>query len=324
MNVFAKAAMRSLALCLATPAWAQSADWTVSEASGRVVVRDAAGDHPVVRGTAIRAGTTLLTGVSSRAVLVRGEDFVTVSAASRIRVPDAKAPGMVQMFLEWGTGLFKVKHTDKPHFGVQTPYLAAVVKGTTFTVTVGQDGTSLQVIDGAVGVATIDGGANELIRPGMVAMISSGDRYRLSVQGQQSRVIDSPQRETAPAGPSSEAPPAPKTGETNKGDDVPKAADAGPQKGQDDFAWSDVSDSVIIQPIEAKPVDIGAATGGLVSNDGNSSTSVAVVAVVPVARGKDGGDGAGAGKGSGDDGKSTAPGGKGSGDDKGAEPGKGS
>jgi hypothetical protein len=176
---------------------------------------------------------------------------------------------MVQIFLEWGTGLFKVKHTDKPHFGVKTPYLAAVVKGTTFTVTVGDEGSSLQVLDGAVGVATIDGGADELIRPGMVAVVGAGDRYRLTVQGQNSRTIDSPMR-------GSES--------TPKVEDAPKASDTSSKKGDDDFAWSEVSSSVITEPVEAKPVDLGSLTGGLVSNGGSSST-VAMSAIVPIARG---------------------------------------
>ena len=142
MNSFLRAAVGASLLFAAEPAFAQDGSWTVSEASGRVVLRDASGDHPLRRGAIVASGTTLLTGVSSRAVLVRGEDFVTVSASSRVRLPDAKAASLMQVFLEWGTGLFRIKHTDKPHFGVQTPYLAAVVKGTTFSVTVSANPSS--------------------------------------------------------------------------------------------------------------------------------------------------------------------------------------
>ncbi|QDZ06862.1 hypothetical protein FPZ24_04700 [Sphingomonas panacisoli] len=274
-----KITLSTFALCLSAPAWAAGADWTVSEASGRVVTRDASGDHPIARGSIIPAGATVVTGAGARAVLVRGDDFVTVSAASRVRVPDAKSPSMVQMFLEWGTGLFKVKHTDKPHFGVKTPYLAAVVKGTTFTVTVGQDGSSLQVLDGAVGVATNDGGANELIRPGMVAVVGAGDQYRLTIQGQNSRVIDSPMRGSRTPATAEDSP---KIGET-----APTPTNNGSgttAKSNDDFAWSEVSNSVVGAPVEAKPVDLETVTGGLVSN-GSASATVAMSAAVPVAPG---------------------------------------
>jgi ferric-dicitrate binding protein FerR (iron transport regulator) len=39
------------------------------------------------------------------------------------------------------------------------------VKGTTFSVTVSPTGASVQVIEGAVEVATNDGGARQLVEP---------------------------------------------------------------------------------------------------------------------------------------------------------------
>src|SRR3546814_14786860 len=62
--------------------------------------------------------------------------------------------------------VFSIKKKLTPHFGVQTPYLAAVVKGTTFSVTVDGTGASVQVVEGAVEVSTLDGGARDLILPG--------------------------------------------------------------------------------------------------------------------------------------------------------------
>lgn len=258
------------ALLSSTSALAQTGRWTVSEASGRVVVRDASGDHAAQRGSIVPAGATLMTSPGARAVLVRGEDFVTVAANSRLRVPEAaQTAGLFQMIEEWGNAVFRIKHLAKPHFAVQTPYLAAVVKGTTFSVTVTPQGASLQVIDGAVEVATNDGGAHELVRPGTVAMVSATDRFRLSVQGQSSRAIDSPQR---PAGGGASAPTA------QKGPDRSSAVAAG----ADDIAWSDVSSGVIAAPIEAKPVDLGAVTGGMVSGASDGKLAAAVVA--PAAR----------------------------------------
>ena len=71
------------------------------------------------------------------------------------------------------------------------------MKGSTFSVTVGAEGSSLQVTEGLVEVSTLDGGARDLVRPGDVAMISAGDKYRLSISGDQSIVIDSPARPVA-------------------------------------------------------------------------------------------------------------------------------
>ena len=261
MTTFKTLAGVVVMLC-STSALAQAGGWTITEASGRVVVRDAGGERVVGRGAAVPAGATLATGPGARAVVVRGEDFVTVAANSRLRVPTAvQATGMLQLIEEWGNAVFKIKKQAKPHFAVQTPYMAAVVKGTTFSITVGAEGASLQVIEGAVEVATTDGGARDLVLPGAVATVTAADRYRLSVQGQQKRDLDSPARGAAP---STVAP-------------APSVEPAALTIGFEDMAAPEGSVDVIDAPIEARPVDLAALTGGLVSG---KATAVLVAALV--------------------------------------------
>ena len=99
------------ALLCSTSAYAQSAPWTISEASGRVVIRDGAGDHAGARGATVPAGATVMTGATGRAILVRGQDFVTLSANARMRLPGAaQAGGLFQMIQEWGNALFRIEH----------------------------------------------------------------------------------------------------------------------------------------------------------------------------------------------------------------------
>ena len=77
---------------------------------------------------------------------------------------------------------YDIGRQPNPHFGVDTPYLAAVVKGTVFSITVAEEGATLQVTEGAVETSTIDGGARDLILPGSVAMVAAGDDRRLIVE----------------------------------------------------------------------------------------------------------------------------------------------
>ena len=181
------AAMSSAAMAApATPGW------KVSEVSGDVRVVENGRPRAAVRGALLASGSMVVTGARARAVIVRGGEFVVVSPNSRLRLaPPEQQGGIIQAIVEFGTSLFRIEHKAAPHFGVQTPYLAAVVKGTTFTVTVGDDGSSVQVTEGAVEVSTLDGGAADLIRPGMIASVGAADRYQLSVQGDVSRVIRS-------------------------------------------------------------------------------------------------------------------------------------
>jgi hypothetical protein len=197
-----------LAAAAAVPAQAQSAAWRVSEVSGDVRISEAGRTRAATRG-ALLSGGSVIAGARSRAVLVRGRQYVVVSPGSTVRV-DGPAGGdgsIVEVAVEAGNALFKVDRRETPHFRVRTRYLAAVVRGTTFSVTVTPTGGTVQVTEGAVQVSTVDGGASDLIRPGMIARIGASDLYRLTISGDEERVIRSP---AAPAGTVST--PAPQSG----------------------------------------------------------------------------------------------------------------
>ena len=190
-----------LLLLSATPAHAQrQAGWRVSEVSGDVRISEGGRSRAATRGALLASGSTITAGGRARAVLVRGQQYVTVSPNTQLRVAEPQAQqsrGFIQIITDWGSALFRVDRREAPHFGVQTPYLAAVVRGTTFTVTVGPSGASVQVTEGAVEVSTLDGGASDMVRPGMIASVGASDLFQLTINGDQERVIRS---RNAPAG----------------------------------------------------------------------------------------------------------------------------
>jgi hypothetical protein len=300
---------------------AQVAQWTLSEASGRVIVRDAGGEHAARRGSLVVPGATLSTGPGSRAVVVRGKDFVTVAANSRIRIPTAdQNSGGFDVVQEWGNAVFQIEKKKNPHFGVRTPYLAAVVKGTTFSITVTHEGASLQVLEGAVETSTGDGGARELIRPGIVASVSAADQFRLTVRGTDTRTIDSPARGAAPAAgsapaastapasetqqPEPQPQPEPKTSET-----APPSTAAMPTSPsaaeQVDRSADMLAAQTISEMITAQPTDLGKATGGLIG--GTNMVQVASAQVAALTR-VDSNHNGPAGNGPGNPGPGSAPG----------------
>ena len=163
-------------IMFATASGASAADkpWAVTEASGDVRVVVGGQTKAVKRGALLASGSLLVTGAQARAVIVHGGDAVVVSQNSRLKIAEPSPErGIFATMVEYGTSLFRIKHTNTPHFGVKTPYLAAVVKGTTFTVNVGPVGSSVQVTEGAVEVATLDGGAADLITPGNIASVAA-------------------------------------------------------------------------------------------------------------------------------------------------------
>jgi hypothetical protein len=139
-----------------SPANAAPRDWQVSESSGSVSIETEGAARPAQRGLTLKQGDSVSTGANGRAVIVRGGEYVVISPKSKVRISKPAETGAItQIYQYLGSALFKIEKKQTPHFGVKTPYLAAVVKGTTFNVTVTSQGATVQVTEGRVEVATV-------------------------------------------------------------------------------------------------------------------------------------------------------------------------
>jgi hypothetical protein len=235
-------------------AYAGAPGWTISESSGKVSVVSTGVVKVAVRGGALTTGDFVTTGANGRAVLVRGEEYLVVAPNSRIRVADpAKSGGMTQIIEHFGNVIYKIKKMTMPHFAVETPFLAAVVKGTTFSVTVTEKGASVQVVEGKVEVATRDGGASYMVLPGDIGSVSAGAPASLNVQGRETRTIQSTMPATA----------TPKV--------EPIAASLG-----DHADDSQPAVTVIAQAVGEGPVRLDAVSDGMVKGDSSLLAMVAV------------------------------------------------
>ena len=159
--------------------------WHVESHSGTVHVQ-AAGLQPVALTPNVRlgAGSTIETGRDGRVVLVRGDETIIVSPGTALALPAANNSGMATTILQsFGTILLQVEKRAQQHFEVETPFLAAVVKGTKFTVTVEPAGAAVHVVEGAVQVIDLDTGDMGLVRPGQTAHSPAAQGVGLSVAG---------------------------------------------------------------------------------------------------------------------------------------------
>jgi FecR protein len=269
-------------------AYAGSPGWTVSETSGAVAisragVTNASFNRIAAKGGKVGEGDIIATGANGRAVIVRGEEYVIVAPNSRLRIVDTTENNtLTQFFQSAGNSVFKIKKKMTPHFGVQTPYLAAVVKGTTFSVTVTPTGAAVQVTEGRVQVSTLDGAATHLVIPGEIGMVSQGMPYRLTVQGAEPQIIDSPNRgqllpkPEAATGDDKAAPvdkPADTVASVDPIADAPK--DSAPSR----------FDGTVVAAVTEGPVNLDTVTGGMVSGNStlvstiSSTTTIASIAV---------------------------------------------
>ena len=176
--------------------------WTISETSGPVLIAAPGVSRAAQRGGMLAIGDVVSTGRGGRAVLVRGEEYLVVAPNTRITVADpAASGGLTQIVEQVGNVIYKIRKMTMPHFAVQTPFLAAVVKGTTFSVTVTASGATVQVVEGRVEVATRDGGASYLVLPGDIGSVTAARPGQLRVEGRESRTIESSASPTAAAKP---------------------------------------------------------------------------------------------------------------------------
>ncbi len=166
----------TLFLLIAAPAIAKepiAGPWIVSQQVGVTqVFRSGLQPASVKVQSKLSAGDIVVTGANGRLMLTRGGDYVVVAPNSRLMLPkEQQATGFTRLIQQMGTMLYKVRHTGVPHFSVDAPMLAAVVKGTSFTVIVDQNRTAVQVTEGVVEVTAAAGGMSTLVEKGATVFV---------------------------------------------------------------------------------------------------------------------------------------------------------
>src|SRR3954468_17534475 len=185
MNGLLRIAALSLALSLASAAGAEEAVWRVSKSSGEVWM-STTGVQPVSlkQEDALKPGDTIRTGRNGRVLLVRGEEKIMVAPNSVIGLPTEKKEGLSTTIVQQaGSILLEVEKRNVKHFEVETPYLAAVVKGTQFRVTVNAGSTKVGVLRGQVEVSDFKTGQIAQVMPGQAATVFEHGKPGLSLTG---------------------------------------------------------------------------------------------------------------------------------------------
>jgi hypothetical protein len=147
-----------IALCITARAHAaddtNADNWRFKSIKGEVTLEANGHKKAVLEVTqAIPPGATVSTGAAGSAVLVRGKDTMSMLPNSRVLL-DRSGSSSTTIFQELGDVLFEIGKQSHPHFQVDTRYLAAVVKGTTFGVRIDDKSARVSVAEGAVEVAT--------------------------------------------------------------------------------------------------------------------------------------------------------------------------
>src|SRR5262245_31156961 len=173
MKDFCRASTIAAMALLATATSAQEAAWRVGKSSGEVWFGSNAQQVSLAPEAGLPPGETVRTGNNGRVLLTRGEETILVGPNSEIALP-AESEGRTTILQRAGSILLEVEKKNVPHFEVITPYLAAVVKGTQFSVSVDERGGRVDVTRGQVEVADYKSGQHAVVLPGQAANVARG------------------------------------------------------------------------------------------------------------------------------------------------------
>jgi hypothetical protein len=185
MSVVKVSSLAFAAWMISAGAFAADGEWTVRKSSGEVWT-GAAGVQPVSLGqeAVLKPGDTVTTGRNGRVLLVRGQETILIAPNSVVGIPAEAKDGLATTITQQaGSILLEVEKRNVPHFEVETPYLAAVVKGTQFRVSVTATGTRVDVQRGQVEVVDFKSGQIAQVLPGQAAQSFAHGAQGLSLTG---------------------------------------------------------------------------------------------------------------------------------------------
>lgn len=165
--------MRNTSLALAalgvgmvfSPVAGLADDWVVSKLRGNAAVLVGDTWQPLYRGDVVSDDRAIRT-LGGRMTLVRGQESIELGPDTAIRIQDREAQQYTTVQQYFGVVVVEAEVRNVQHFAVQTPHLAAVVKGTRFTVQSDDTGAAVSVQRGRVAVEDSDTGESVLVEEG--------------------------------------------------------------------------------------------------------------------------------------------------------------
>lgn len=165
-----------LAVITAVPA-AQHRSWLAAAVDGDVrrFIPFSTAWRQVEVGDRLSPGTQVRTGMNGHLTMIRGRDTLVIYPESAFVVSGDPDYPPDSIFQSLGKLLFEVDHRETRSFSVETPLLAATVKGTRFVVVVTPSRSTVTVEAGSVEVTVRTTGETALLQPGMTATVSASD-----------------------------------------------------------------------------------------------------------------------------------------------------
>ncbi|WP_108459717.1 FecR domain-containing protein [Devosia naphthalenivorans] len=125
-------------------------DWTAVRLRGGVFALENGAWTQLVRGSVVSDDRVIKSAPGGRITLVRGSETIELGSDTTAQISDRS--GFTTVYNHEGTVGIDAEARNVKHFAVQTPFLAAVVKGTAFTVKSSSTASTVTVARGTVEV----------------------------------------------------------------------------------------------------------------------------------------------------------------------------
>lgn len=169
-------------------------DWMADKLRGQVMQLIDDQWQPLRRGMVVPDTRVIRTMKTGHVTLLRGSETVDLGPDTQIQIYDkAGRKPFTTVKQDFGTVSVEADVRQVQHFGVDTPFLAAVVKGTRFTVTSGKSGSSVSVRRGHVAVENLHTHSTVTLSVGQTATVgpARADETQVGGSGKLPTVVDS-------------------------------------------------------------------------------------------------------------------------------------
>lgn len=159
-------------IVFATPAIAD--DWVAAKLRGSVFAYLDDTWVQLHRGDVVSDQRVIRTQPSGHVLFQRGSETIDVGPNTQIQIIDRTGRRYTTVKQYYGTVEIEAEVRNVQHFAVQTPYLAAIVKGTNFVVTTGRNGSKVRVRRGLVQVVDLASDQSVYVPAGGAAQVAAG------------------------------------------------------------------------------------------------------------------------------------------------------
>ncbi len=166
----------TLVLTVWVPVSATAAEWKIVRMSGDVrIFHENVSWVSLSANRQLKAGDAIWTGHNGRVMLSTEKVHVILKPRSMVKIPAQRLPGDHSvLFQSMGGVEANIDKRDKNHFSIFTPYLAAVVKGTRFSISIDDEKSLLRVREGFVQATDRQSGHSINVMAGQYVAILHG------------------------------------------------------------------------------------------------------------------------------------------------------